>query len=174
MSQTVVCLTCRYKLRVPSRLAGKRVTCPKCGQAVQAPELPPPDPEEEAAAAKASPLDPNLPVPEVPLHFADRCGRAGLMLGLVAILVLFLGICVQDKAMWCSAGLSGLGMLLSVCGLIGSFFKNVGRRLQGKPRPENQRRDLPISYPLAGTALCTFALAAALWPWWMRSMSPHL
>jgi hypothetical protein len=168
MSQTVVCLACKYKLRVPSRLAGRRVTCPKCGQAVQAPELAPPSPEE--AAKPPPPPDPSVPAPEIPLSLPDRCGQAGLMLGLVGILILFLGICVFDYAMWSSATLSGLGLALSLFGLIGSFLKNAVRRLRGQPPITNSRRDLPISYPLAGSALCTFALAIALWPWWVKSM----
>jgi hypothetical protein len=167
MSQVVVCQACKYKLRVPSRLAGRRVTCPKCGQAVQAPELPPPSPEE---AAKPPPPDPSLPVPEIPLAVADRCGQAGLMLGLVSILVLFLVFCLGHYAMWSSVGLSGLGLFLSVCGLIGSGFKEISRRIRGRAPDANVRRDLPVSYPIAGSALCTFALALALWPWWINSM----
>jgi hypothetical protein len=168
MSQSVVCLACKYKLRVPSRLAGKRVTCPKCGQAVQVPELAPPS-EEEIAAKQPAP-DPNLPAPEVPLSAAERLGRAGLMLGLVAFLTLFFGLCLGDYAHWGSAILSGFGLFLSFCGLVLSGMTKLGRRLRGKPPSANQRRDLPVSYPIAGTAACAFVFWAAIWPWWKASM----
>jgi hypothetical protein len=167
MSLTVVCPACRYKLRVPSRLAGKRVTCPKCHQAVQAPEAPPPEPEE---GAKPPPVDPNLPVPEMPLSLADRCGRAGLILGVVAFLVLFLGLCLGNIANWFSASLSGFGLFLSLSGLIGSFFKEIGRRLHRRPPEENVRRDLPVSYPIAGSFICTAVLVVAIYPWWVNAM----
>jgi hypothetical protein len=167
MSLTVVCITCKYKLRVPSRLAGRRVTCPKCGQAVQAPEAPPPEPED---AAKPPPVDPNVPAPEVPLSLADRCGRAGLMLGVFAFLVLFLGLCLGDYANIACALVSGFGLSLSLFGLIGSALSVVGARLRGKPRGTNTRKDLPVSYPIAGSAVCTLVLGLALWPRWVESM----
>lgn len=157
MSVRVVCGACRYKLKVPSRLAGRRVTCPKCGHAVQAPEVEPPSPEKEA---KAAPADPTLTVPEIPLSTTDRLGRAAMMLGLLSILI----ICVP-QLFWLCVSLSGVGLIMSMCGVLANLAKDITRRLGGKVPVAKSRRDLPVSYPIAGATVCTIALALILLPW---------
>jgi hypothetical protein len=159
MSLPIPCPSCKRRLYVPEKLAGRRVTCPRCGAAVRAPlleEAPKEAPTHPAAtkpaaaaAADAAPL-------------STRLGITALVLGLVAILIL----CVPVVG-YGSLGLSGIGFLFAVAGLF--CARKDGTRRLGSPLaagvqgpPPLGKRDL--NYSLGGVVVCLLAAALALLP----------
>ena len=155
---SITCPFCRRKLRVPDRLAGRRVSCPRCHQAVAVPA--PPDSLEEAVDAARSAEAPSSPAAEAPLPVSIRLGIAGLGLGLFSVLVLclpFLG--------YASPVLSGVGLLLSLVGLVSAPTGGTGNySLAGAAGVSRSFGARARDYPLAGLGVCLLALALALWP----------
>jgi hypothetical protein len=160
MAIRVVCPSCRRRIRVPDHLAGKRVTCPRCDEALRVP------------AWGGEPTEPVVgPVPgagtayaEDALPLSGRLGVVALALGLCAVLVLCLPVIG-----YVGIALSALGLLLGLGGLAeylkeASRGRGVGRRA-ARSLPVSAH---PVSYPLAGTAVCLAALALALLPMLFR------
>jgi hypothetical protein len=141
---------------VPEHLAGNRVTCPRCGEAVSVP-LPEAPPEEAlAAAVKAAAPRPDAGA-ACDLEHAPPTMRLGVMalgLGLLAVLVL----CVPFVG-YASFVLSGLGMLCGLWGLVRSLQREAGG---SRPAGVGRRG---LTYPLAGTLASLGALFLALLPY---------
>ena len=139
---TIACPCCGHKMRVPDHLAGRRVSCPRCREAVVAP-------------ATASPGAGPLPLPA-------RLGVAALALGLASVLVL----CVPVVG-YASVALSGAGVALGLAGLLAALAGGRGAPagppagVAGWPRRFGARA---WEIPLAGLAACLLALALALLP----------
>src|SRR5262249_44692073 len=70
MPVDVKCMSCRKRLHVPDHLAGRRVTCPRCGEA-----LPVPVPE----APETAPAPPSAEQEEDALSTLPRFGRLGVV-----------------------------------------------------------------------------------------------
>jgi hypothetical protein len=159
MSLAVACPSCKRKLHVPEKFAGRRVTCPHCGDGVRVPRLE--EALEEAVANVPAPAqDAAETADQLPL--SGRLGVAALALGLLSVMVL----CVPVAGYNMSLGLSGLGLVLSLGGLILSLWE--GTRWVGGPRtPGVEVPFLPrrvLSFPLLGAAACLLALTLALLP----------
>jgi hypothetical protein len=153
----VVCPTCRKRLHPPDRLAGRRVTCPRCEAVLTVPF----DPD----SSLEMPTD--LPAPETvqeepPLPVSVRFGIVSLLLGCISIL----SLCVPFVG-YIAFVLSGIGLPVALWGLFraqtdghqviltttGSgtgIVGNFGKRA--------------VDYPLAGLVACLFALVLALLP----------
>ena len=119
MTIPVVCPACKRHLHVPEKLAGRRVTCTRCGAPVRAPlpEEPPKEapmraPTTRTAAAAAADATPS----------SARLGIGALVLGLVAILIL----CVPLVG-YASLGLSGIGLMLGIAGLFYARTESMRR-----------------------------------------------
>jgi hypothetical protein len=159
MSLPIPCPSCKRRLYVPEKLAGRRVTCPRCGEAVRAvlPEEPaqeaPTHPAATSTAAAAA-------ADEAPL--STRLGITALVLGLLSILIL----CVPVVG-YGSLGLSGIGFLFAVAGLVcarNDRTRGVRPPLpaEGQGLPAIGKRDL--NYSLGGMVVCLLAEALALLP----------
>src|SRR6185437_8383850 len=81
----VVCSHCRKKLRPPARLAGRKVTCPRCEAVLTVPLASDSDEEipTDLAASETEPQEPPLPA-------SARIGIAALALGCISVLILCL------------------------------------------------------------------------------------
>jgi len=90
-----------------------------------------------------------------------------MILGLLSILI----ICVP-WSFWFCVSLSGVGLIMSMCGVLANLAKDITRRLGGKVPLAKSRRDLPVSYPIAGATICTIALALIVLPWLKQQQLP--
>jgi len=163
MSIAVVCPSCRKKLKVPDKAAGRKVLCPKCQGGIPVPELEPqeepkmerqeeepvapprtaPTPKQEAEAEEPTFTTPTPTLREWLSGFTEGAtlpkglGITSLVLALLSVPVL----CIP----FVSIGLSGLGLILGLWGL-------VAQRRKGAEK----------FYPLVGMGASGVALALAL------------
>jgi hypothetical protein len=152
----VICPSCRKKLRPPDRLAGRRITCPRCDEVLVVPvELPEEVQDVEDVETPSAPEDPPLPP-------SARLGLLGLILGVASILLL----CVPFIG-YLSIGLSIAGLLSALAGLWRVRPEDKvaisSEAVRGAGLPGNfgtRARD----YPLAGMVACFLALILALLP----------
>src|SRR5262249_20672219 len=152
MAIRVPCPACRRKLKVPEDLAGRRVTCPRCNKVLEVP-IPEKSPEEVPDPASTPEHEPQ---PYVPLPLATRFGIAAVALGLLAILILCLPLVGT-----LSPGLSGLGLMCGLSGMISSLVRGV-RKASGL-FPETvplsfQFGARAVDFSLAGSLVCLLAL----------------
>jgi hypothetical protein len=150
MPVPVACPVCKRRLRVPEKYAGRRVTCLHCRQAVAVPLW-----EEPPAATPATTVAESEPL-QAP---STRLGIVALALGLLSVLVL----CVPVVG-YTSLGLSSIGLLLGLWGLLASGRENGKGSAHGLWLVRGQR----VNYPLAGTVTCLIALALTLLPFLFR------
>lgn len=158
----IACPTCRKKIHLPSHLAGRRVTCPRCDAAITIPvELV--EAVEAASNAETASTDEDLPFP-----LPARLGIISLVFGVISTLL----ICLPLVG-YLSIGLSSLGLLLG----LGGLFR---LRTDKKPLPAAVAGGVGIwngfgtrvrDYPLAGMAACLFALFLILLPTLMHWLS---
>jgi hypothetical protein len=154
---TVVCPSCRKKLRVPDHLAGRKVTCPKCDGVIVVPvELPEPIADTPAP-------DPSF-LEEEPLPMSARLGLVAFSLGTGAILVL----CLPVLGGYASIGMSGFGLLVGLRGLHrarsdggGTLSHSLAAGGAGIWSGFGARAE---HYPMAGLGVCLLALVLALLP----------
>jgi hypothetical protein len=95
-----------------------------------------------------------------------RLGVSALVLGLVSMMVLCLPMVGSV-----SLGLSGLGLVLGLCGLVCSERqgkRRTGHELAGTLRMPALLGDHVLSFPLAGTIVCSLALGLTLLPLLIR------
>jgi hypothetical protein len=153
----VVCPTCRKKLRPPDRLAGKRVTCPRC-EAVLTVPLPSDSSEDiptDIPAPETAPEDPPLPS-------SARIGIVALALGCVSVLIMCLPF-----INYASIVLSGIGLPMGLWGLLRARMEGnemLCRSLTGGAGIIGSFGMHARDYPLAGIAACLLALALSLLP----------
>lgn len=157
----VVCTECNHRLRVPSKYAGRRVTCTKCGAAVpvevqprsKAESEPPVKREPSPTFATASPL------PE-PQNCSDQLGVAAMALGLVSILILCLPYLGYGAIFF-----SATGLLLGTAALLSVLVQGLRKKilLAGSGSASVLGRNA-IAYPCGGTVTCLIALLLALAP----------
>jgi hypothetical protein len=162
MTIPVACPFCKRRLHVPEKYAGRKITCPRCGEAVRAllPDESPKDAPIHASAAKPAVAQATEAAP-----LSTRLGLAALILGLLAIMIL----CVPVFG-YASLGLSGIGILLGVSGLL--CARKDGMRRVAPPAGEAQGQHAlggsDLSYALAGTMVCLLAAALVLLPFLLR------
>jgi hypothetical protein len=161
MTILVVCPSCKRRLHVPEKLAGRRVTCTRCGEAVRAPLAE--EPKQEAASFTASPRASEAAIAaEAPL--SSRLGIAALALGLLAILV----VCVPVLG-YASLGLSGLGLMLALSGFYCARKDGVRRFHSPAGVPGMHPLGRPdLNFPLGGMLVCLLAAALVLLPFLFR------
>jgi hypothetical protein len=152
---------CRRRIRVPDNLADKRVTCPRCKEALRAPvesdapaEAPAADSIRGAATAQAA----DRPA------WSARLGAVASGLGLCAVLVLCLPV-----VGYAALGLGSVGLLLGLSGLV-QLLRERGRggAVAGGAWGSIPLGTLRVPLPLVGTALCLAALALASLPLFLR------
>jgi hypothetical protein len=156
----VVCPSCHHKLRPPAHLAGRRVTCPNCLEAVTVPV--PAIPEGVVADLPAAEEPSTTDPPPTPV----RLGMAALALGLGSVLVLCLPVIG-----YLSLALSGVGVLLGLWGWWHALRAGTGTRGGTLVRGSWVRGGFGTragDYPLAGIAACLLALTLALLPVLLR------
>ncbi len=161
----VVCPSCRKKLHPPARLAGRRVTCPKCDEVFVLPDdlqdseeelaakTPEPEPEPEAEPA----------IEDMPLPASARLGIVSLILGVASILFL----CLPFIGGYASIGLSGIGLLLALGGLLRTWTDGdeaLSLSHAGGTKFWGSFGARARDYPLAGVGACVLALMLALLP----------
>ena len=159
----VVCPACRKKLHPPDRLAGRKVTCPKCSEAFVLPDEWPESDENLAAAVSALAPQPDPAVEEVPLPPSARLGLVSLVLGVASILAL----CLPFIGGYASVVLSGVGLLLALGGLLRSWTdgdKALSHSHAGGGKIWGNFGTRARHYPLAGVGACVLALTLALLP----------
>lgn len=157
------CPRCRKQLRPPDRLAGKRVTCPRC-EAVLTVPLPSDSSGEieiptDVSAPRSVPLDPQLPS-------SARIGIVALVLGCVSVLIM----CLPFVG-YVSIVLSGIGLPMGLWGLLRAQMEGnqmLNRSLTGGTGIIGSFGLHARDYPLAGTAACFLALAMALLPFFIH------
>src|SRR5437764_6779 len=115
MSIRVRCPSCRRGLHIPDDLAGRRVTCPRCGNPVVVPQA-----EAvaagEAAAGEAEAAEPSVPdVPDWP--WPSRVGLISAGLGLFSVLTLCLPVIGYAARV-----LSAVGLLLGLWALAAAWM----------------------------------------------------
>jgi hypothetical protein len=151
-----ICPSCHKKLHIPDHLAGRRIACPRCGEALTAPVMLP-GAVEDVAAEQASSAPEDQPFP-----LSARLGILGLALGVASILLL----CVPVIG-YISIGLSVLGLLAALGGLL------CGRPSDRVPLSPQRIREVGLpegfgrrasDYSLAGLLASFLALALALLP----------
>jgi hypothetical protein len=154
-----ICPFCDKKIHVAEDFADSRMTCPRCGDSVRIPWV------DETAGNAASGGSVGIEAADH-LPLSARYGVAALALGLTSVIIM----CVPVVG-YGSLGLSGIGILLSLWGLIRSLRE--GNRWFGLPR--NRGVEMPdllggcvLSFPLAGTLLCSLTLTLALLPFMIR------
>lgn len=161
----IVCSYCHKKLRPPARLAGRKVTCPRCEAALTVPLL--------SDSSEEIPTD--IPAPETgpeepPLPASARIGIAALVLGCISVLIMCLPI-----VGYASIILSGIGVPVGLVGLIRARMEGEGmlcRSLTGGAGSARGFGARARDYPLAGTVACVLALTLALLPILMRESPP--
>jgi hypothetical protein len=154
----VTCLCCHSKLRPPDHLAGRRVTCPHCGEAVRVPEPPKElEPEGDAPAPEGAPSPEDLP-----LSPPARLGVVSLGLGLASVLILCLPLIG-----YVSFVLSGVGLVLGTWGVVRAMTGGPWTPSPSLVGGAGARRGFgarALDYPLAGVVACLLALVLALLP----------
>jgi hypothetical protein len=154
---SIICPSCRRKIRVPEHLAGRKVTCPKCEAVIVLPlELP------ELIEKMPAP-QPDAVETEEPLPLSARLGIVALTLGLGSILIL----CLPVLGGYAAIGMSGLGLLMGLCGLHLSRADGGGvlrNSLAGGIGVWGTFGARAQHYPLAALGACFFALILALLP----------
>lgn len=157
----VVCSHCQKKLRPPDRLAGRRVTCPRCDAVLTVPfpsgssaeiEMDIPAPDDE-------PQDPPLPAPA-------RIGIVSLILACLSVLIMCLPI-----VGYVSIILSGIGLPMGLWGLLRARAEGnemLCRPLTGDNGVAGSFGTRARDYPLAGTVACLLTLTLSLLPIFMR------
>ncbi len=153
----VVCSHCRKKIHPPDRLAGRRVTCPRCEAVLTVPLLL--DSSEEIAtdtlAAETEAQDPPMPL-------SARMGIVALVLGCVSVLIMCLPIIG-----YASIVLSGVGLPMGLWGLFRARMEGNGmlcRSLTGGVGVAGRFGSRPRDYALAGIVACLLALTLSLLP----------
>lgn len=155
---SVVCPSCRKKLHPPQRLAGRRVNCPRCEEPFRLPDEIPQSAEE----IPTPPPEPTIEEEE-PLPASARLGMIALLLGALSILVL----CLPFVGGYSSLVLSGIGLLLSLGGLLRSWMDGdeaMNQSFAGGIGVWGKFGARARDYPLAALGACVFALALALLP----------
>jgi hypothetical protein len=153
------CDACGYRLRVPGKYAGRRVTCTKCGAAVPVGSraTAPPAPVEKKAPPRAAPASSALREPQ---SMSDRLGMTAMMLGLVSILVLclpFIG--------YAAIAFSALGVVIGMAGLLDALVKGLRQRfLTAGSSAAFSLSMTGLAYPCLGTITCLISLVLALIP----------
>jgi predicted RNA-binding Zn-ribbon protein involved in translation (DUF1610 family) len=163
MRLPIRCPSCHRVMHVPEHLAGRKVTCPRCGNPVRVRAQE--DSSDEVPASTASGPGGSVEAGERSPP-ATRLGVGALALGLVSMMVLCLPMVGTM-----SLGLSGLGLVLGLCGLVCSERqgkKRTGHELAGTLRMPALLGEHVMSFPLAGTIVCFLALGLALLPLLIR------
>jgi hypothetical protein len=159
----VVCPSCRKKIHPPARLAGRRVTCPRC-EAILTVPIVAADSDEDVPTAGASPPK----IEEAPVPLSTRLGIGAMILGTSSVLVL----CLPFIGGYASVGLSGVGLVLALCGLVQAGWHDTGGFGQplaaGAVGVQGGFGARARDYPLAGIAVCALALILALLPSFFR------
>jgi len=160
----ITCPSCRKKLNPPEHLAGRRVMCPRCDTVIVVPtELA--TLLEETAPAARPPVTEDPPFPKT-----ARWGIVSLVLGMISIFLL----CAPALS-YISMGLSGLGLLLGLGGLLRS-------RTESEQLPPSIAGGVGICagfgtrvnhYPLAGVAACLLALFLTCLPMLIQWLSEY-
>jgi hypothetical protein len=156
-----ICPSCNKKLSLPDHLAGRRIICPHCGEGFRtSAELAEVMGKMDLAHESSEPEEPPFPP-------SARLGIAGMALGLVSIL----SLCLPGIGYFLSIGLSILGLLAALGGLLRA------RPDETVPLSERLIRDVGIpaglgrqarNYSLAGLLTCFLALVLALAPYWFQ------
>jgi hypothetical protein len=155
MGITTTCPACRHRLRVPERLAGRRVTCPRCDAPVGVPK-----PLDTPTESKTKPAESPLATePDGALPRSAHLGTLSLVLGLSSVLVL----CIPYVG-YAALVLSGTGLLLGFAGVFDGMLYTSGRRGSGAVVRAASWRTPALGWPLAGVGTCLFVLFLALWP----------
>jgi hypothetical protein len=160
----VVCSHCQKKLRPPDRLAGRRITCPRC-EAVLTVPFPSGSAEEIEADIPAPDNEPEEP----PLPAPARIGIVSLILACVSVMIMCLPI-----VGYVSILLSGIGLPVGLWGLLRARWEGnemLCRSLTGGAGAAGSFGTRARDYPLAGTLACLLALTLALLPILMRGSS---
>lgn len=155
MAVVLRCPSCHRQVKVPERLAGHRVTCPRCGEVLPVP-LPEPLPE----AAPPSPPDAEETLDALPRY--GRVGVVSLGLGLLSVLI----VCVPLVG-YASLALSSLGLLLGLVALLDftrARFGGHGLRPATGGRLMCGYDTRALNYALAGTGASLVALVLTLLP----------
>jgi len=153
----VVCPTCFKKLRPPDRLAGRRVTCPRC-EAVLTVPLSTDSDEQIPTDLPAPDLEPEDP----PLPKSARFGIIALFLGCISILIMCLPI-----VGYASLILSSVGVPVALWGLLRAHYEGnemIYRSTPGGAGIVGSFGKRARDYPLAGVVVCLLALVLAIVP----------
>ncbi|HEY7311385.1 MAG TPA: hypothetical protein VH643_18635 [Gemmataceae bacterium] len=153
----VVCPTCCKKLRPPDRLAGRRVTCPRC-EAILTVPLSTDSDEQIPTDLPAVDLEPEDP----PLPKSARFGIIALFLGCISILIMCLPI-----VGYASLILSSVGVLVALWGLLRAHYEGnemIYRSTPGGAGIVGSFGKRARDYPLAGVVVCLLALVLAIVP----------
>jgi hypothetical protein len=151
------CPSCHKKLRPPDRLAGKRVTCPRCEAVLTVPLVV--GSSEEITVPL--PPDPQAVPEEPPLPSCARFGIIALVLGCVSGLILCLPF-----ASYISIVLSGIGLPIGVWGLLRARMEEgiMCRSLTGGAGITGMFGARAQDYPLAGITICFVSFVLSLIP----------
>ncbi|HTU23690.1 MAG TPA: hypothetical protein VMG10_36975 [Gemmataceae bacterium] len=161
----VVCSHCHKKIHPPDRLAGRRVTCPRCSAVLMVPLLP--DSSEEIATDSPAA---EIEVQDPPIPSSARMGIVALVLGCVSVLIMCLPVIGYGSIV-----LSGIGLPVGLWGLFRARMEGDGmlcRSLTGGTGLAGNFGARPRDYALAGVVACLLALTLALLPLLMRG-SPN-
>lgn len=146
MSIRVTCASCGRRLRAPDHLAGRPVTCPRCGEG-----MPLPEPPSAEGPARAEAIEWTGP---------SRLGAVSAAMGLLSVLLL----CVPWVG-YVAPALSGCGLLVGLWGLLGAL--RGGGPGPCPPAAAGVARGFgvrAVDLPLAGVVACSLSLALALLP----------
>jgi len=159
----VLCPSCHRKLRVPDRLAGREITCPRCNEAV-----PVPGGERSLLVAEGDEPLPESSLSDAPESLAPpaRLGMVAMVLGVLSITVL----CLPFVG-YVAIALSSVGLFLGIWGLLKA--RAGGTEAAASPpagEAEVPRRfgERDRDYPLAGIAACLLSLVLTLLPFFFR------
>jgi hypothetical protein len=140
---------------VPDRLAGRRVTCPRCDAPVDVPK-----PIEAPSEEKAPTAHPALTLQgDGALPRSAHLGTLSLVLGLISVLVL----CIPYVG-YAAFLLSGTGLVLGLAGVFEGMVHTARSRGGRAVLQIASWRRPALGWPLAGVAVCLFVLFLALWP----------
>ncbi len=150
------CQACGRRLRVPSKYVERLVTCTKCGAGVRVPRASPPAPAA-TPVKKPAPVPVNTPLPE-PQTFSDRLGIAGMTLGVLSILIVWLPFLGYGSLV-----LSSTGVILAVAGLLDALVRSTRQRLSALSGGGTSALSLSaVGYACAGACVSLLALAVAM------------
>lgn len=158
----IVCTGCRHKIHPPDRLAGRKVTCPRCEAVLTVPL--------QADSDEELPTSANVSVPETepedpPLPAAARYGIIATVLGCVSVMILclpFIG--------YASFVLSAIGLPLAIWGWFRAHVEGdtMITRTPNGAGIIGSFGTRSSDYPLAGMVACLLALGLALLPILLR------